>query len=163
MHCKERFHGSLDLGVADGRVAEEDTVMNQRADHIEDQADVDLITKIPSRLGSFQRLSDSRARGIEQSDHERVAQLAIAGAVDEQRPDHTGRQAPECGYEDLRALVEIAQRAARVRRSRLPESASERREHQPLATRPAAVDRGLGGARAPCHSSSVRPSDSPRL
>jgi hypothetical protein len=37
---RERFHGSLDLCVADGRVAEEDAIVNQRTDHIEDQADV---------------------------------------------------------------------------------------------------------------------------
>jgi hypothetical protein len=80
---QERFHGPLDLRVADGRVAEEDAVVNQRTDHIEDQRDVDLVTEVPSRLGPFEGLSDGRARGIEQRDHERVAQLAIAGAVGE--------------------------------------------------------------------------------
>ena len=148
---QERFHGPLDLGVADGRVAEEDTVVHKGGDHVEDQPDVYIATEIPSRLSPFERLSHGRARRIEQHGHERVAQLVIPRAISKQWTDHPGRQAPESCHEDLQRLIEIAQRAACVRRPRLPKPLRERREHQPLTSRPATVDRGLRRSCAPCH------------
>src|SRR5215218_5695066 len=65
------------------------------------------------------------------------------------RSSRSPAQSANSGHEQLEALIEIAKRAARVRRPRLAEALSERGEHKALATGPASVDRRLRGARAP--------------
>ena len=91
------------------------------------------------------RFLDGRARRVEQRGHERRPQVGVAGAVGEQRADHVGRHAPIGSDEQLQALVEVAQRAPGVGRSRLAQALAERGEHQPLAVGPATVDGRLGG------------------
>ena len=141
---EQRFDRALDLGVGRARVPEQRPVVHERSDQIEDQVAIDVRAQVTAGVRPIERLLDGRARRVEQRGHERGPQLAVAGAVGEQRADHVGRHAPERGHEQLEALVEIAQRAAGVRRARLAEALAERGEHQPLAVGPATVDRRLG-------------------
>ena len=68
-------------------------------------------------MRALERLPDRGPRRIEDRAHECGPQLGVRGAVRPQRPDHVRRQAPEGADEQLQALVEVAQRAARVGRS----------------------------------------------
>jgi hypothetical protein len=106
---------------------------------------IDFLAQVTAGVRPVERFLDRRARRVEQRGHERGPQVVVAGAVGEQRADHVGRHAPEGGDEQLEALVEVAQRAAGVRRARLAHSLAERGEHQSLAVGPATVDGRLGG------------------
>jgi hypothetical protein len=97
----------------------------------------------------LERVSDRRAGRVNQRSHERRTQLAITGAIGEQRPDHPGRHPAKSSHEHLQALVEIAQRAPAVRRARLPNPLAERCEHEPLTTWPPSADRRLRRPRPP--------------
>ncbi len=141
---EQRFDRALDLGVGRGRVPEQRPVVDERSDQVEDQVAIDVGAQVAAGVRPVERLLDGRARRVEQRRHERRPQLGVAGAVGEQRADHVGRHPPERGHEQLEALVEIAERAAGVRRLCLAEALAERGEHQPLAVGPAAIDRRLG-------------------
>src|ERR671923_1777871 len=132
--AEQRFDSALYLDVARGRVSEQGAVMHERTDQVEDQVEVDFLAQVPARVGPFERCPDSRARRVEQRGHKRGSELTVPGTVGEQRTDHAPGHSPESGDEQLEALIEIAQRAAGVRRPRLAEALSEGGEHQALTT-----------------------------
>jgi MFS family permease len=144
---QEGLDRALNLGVARRGVAEQRPVVDQRAEQVEDQLQVDVIAEVAAAVRARQRLPYRRARRIEQRRHEGRTQLAVPGAVGEQRPQHPGRHAPKRGDEDLEALVQVAQGAASVRRARRAQPPAKRRQHQALPARPAPIDRRLGGPR----------------
>src|SRR5262245_55469060 len=104
---EERFDRALDLDVAHRGVTEHGAIMDQRADQVEDQLDVDIAAQVSSRVSPLEGLPDGRARRVEERGHEGRPQLAVGGAVGEERTDHAGRHAPKGGDEYLEALVEI--------------------------------------------------------
>jgi thioredoxin reductase len=67
---EERLDRPLDLDVARARVAEQGTVVHERADQIEDQVEIDIIAQVTSRIRSLERLPYGRAGRFEQRDHE---------------------------------------------------------------------------------------------
>jgi hypothetical protein len=71
------------------------------------------------------------------------AHLVIAGAVGEERAEHPGGIRRKGGDEHLEELVQVAEGAAGVWSTSHAESPSQGGEDPPLASRPAAVDRGF--------------------
>ena len=129
---EKSFDGLLDLGITGRSMPEQGSVVDQRAEQVENQVEVDVVAQIAALVSPLERLPDGGARWVEQGRHEFVPQLSVAGAVGEQGAEHVGRQPPEGGDEDLEALVEIAEGAPGVRRARRSETLSERSKDQPL-------------------------------
>jgi hypothetical protein len=122
--------------------------VHQRAEQVERELAVDVGAQVSSRQREIERPPYGGARRIEEHGHEGRAQPFVVGAVGQQRAEHIRREALEGVDEEVDAVDEVTERAARVGCAELVHPVRERREHEVLPSRPAPVDGRLRGARA---------------